>query len=244
MKFGLFLGFTTLTFAQTLVQPPPLVRIVQSGPRPAVESPAGDPASGVFLFGLTALTGPAESWLIETHNSFDSLEQFDQGAARGRNGGGEDSRSLIAFYRQWWSHRPEEALQALRKARYLQISLYRIAVGAENDLAEILRARRASLDSINLDRPDLVYQVVAGAPSGTFLLISPLPSLRVLDEGVSRSAAAYLRSTGSPSSRNGPNRPVELSHENLIFRLDPRLSVVSDDFGAAAPDFWQPRRAR
>lgn len=246
MKLGTALVVLSINAAaQSLSQPPNLIRIIQTeGSRPAVEAPVGNPAAGIFLFGMTSLTGPSETWLMETHNSFDGLEQFDRGAStRSRNAGGDESRSMIAFYRQWWSYRPDEAVQALRKARYFQVSLYRAGVGSEAELSEMFRARRASLDSINLDRPDMVYQVVAGAPSGTYLLISPLPSLRILDEGVSRSAAAYLRSTGSPSARSGTARPgSELSHENLIFRVEPRLSFVSEEFAGAAPEFWQGAR--
>jgi hypothetical protein len=246
MKPSLFLFLLSISAAaESLTQPPPLIRIIQTiGTKPAVDAPSGDTAAGVFLFGMSALTGPSETWLLETHISFAGLEQFDSGVNhpdRGRNAGGDDSRSLVAFYRQWWSHRPEEAIQALRKARYIQVSYYRTGVGSEAEFAELLRARKASLDSINLDRPDMVYQVIAGAPSGTYLVLSPLPSLKVLDDGVSRSAAAYLRSTGSPSTRGGANvRPgSELSHENMLFRLEPRLSSVSEEFAGADPDFWQ-----
>lgn len=233
--------------AESLTQPPPLIRVIQTiGAKPAVDAPAGDIAAGIFLFGMTALTGPTETWLLETHTSFAGLEHFDSGiahSARGRNAGGDDSRSLIAFYRQWWSHRPEEAIQALRKARYFQVSLYRTGIGSEAEFAELLRARKASLDSINLDRPDMVYQVIAGAPSGTSLVLSPLPSLKVLDDGVSRSAAAYLRYTGSPSARSGAVHPDSgVSHENMLVRIEPRLSQVSEEFAGADPDFWQASR--
>jgi hypothetical protein len=203
-----------------------------------------DPGAGVYLFGLTSITGPAETWLIETHASFASLEQFDNGGSpRNRYAGAEEARTLIAFHRQWWSHRPDEAVQALRKARYFQVSLYRTGVSAEAEFAELLRARKASLDSINLDRPDLVYQVIAGAPSGTFLVLSPLPSLQALDDGVSRSAAAYLRSTGTPSNRTtgAPRQGTDLSHENLLFRVDPALSHVSREFAEPDINFWRPR---
>jgi hypothetical protein len=247
MKPGTILVVLSINaVAQSLSQAPPLIRVIQTdGTKPAVEAPVGDTAAGIFLFGMTSLTGPAETWLVETHTSFDGLEQFDRAVSgRSRNAGGDASRSMIAFYRHWWSYRPEEAVQALRKARYFQVSLYRTGIGSEAELAELFKARRASLDSINLDRPDMVYQVVAGAPSGTYLLISPLPSLRILDEGVNRSAAAYLRSTGSPSSRAGTStRPgSELTHENMIFRVEPRFSFVSDDFAGAAPEFWQGAR--
>jgi len=90
----------------------------------------------------------------------------------------------------------------------------------------------------------LACRAVAGDEPGTFVFIWPLPWFKVLDEGVSRSAAAYLRSTGTPSSRAGTaGRPgIELSHENLLFRIEPRLSFVSEDFAGVAPDFWQTAR--
>jgi len=89
----------------------------------------------------------------------------------------------------------------------------------------------------------MVYQVIAGAPSGTYLVLSPLPSLKVLDDGVSRSAAAYLRSTGTPSARAGSARPgTDFSHENMLFRIEPRFSQVSEEFTGADPEFWRAAR--
>ena len=100
---------------------------------------------------MTSLTGPAETWLMETHTSFDGLEQFDRGvSSRGRNSGGDESRSMVAFYRHWWSYRPDEAVQALRKARYFQVSLYRTGIGSE---AERSVVDRVELDEVSRDPP-------------------------------------------------------------------------------------------
>lgn len=250
MKTGLLLALFAVSLqAEWLVQPPPLLRIIQTvGTRPALENPIGDTAAGVYLFGATSLTGRAETWLLETHDSFASLEQFDAGIAypsRGRNAGGEESRTWIAFYRHWWSHLPEEAVQAFRKARYLQISIYHTGLGNETEFANMLQERKRNLSALNLNRPDLVYQVLSGAPSGLYLVISPLPSLAALDDGVSRSAAGYLRASGAPFSRPGGSTVTpgsNLSHENLIFRLEPTFSVVSSDFLDQNPGFWKPAR--
>jgi hypothetical protein len=238
MKPGLLFAMLSVALsAETLTQPPPLIRILQStAPEPAPLT--ANPAAGVFLFAMATLTGQPESWLLETHTSFAGLEEFDAAQPRSPI---PDARTLIAFHRQWWSHRPDEAVQALRKARYIQVSMYRTGISNDAEFAELLRARKASLDSINLDRPDMVYQVIAGAPSGTYIVLSPLTSLKVLDDGVSRSAAAYLRSTGTPSSRTtAAVRPgSELSHENMIFRLDPARSHVSPEFAESDPGYWR-----
>jgi hypothetical protein len=105
----------------------------------------------------------------------------------------------------------------------------------------MLAARKAQLDSINLDRPDLAYQAILGAPTGTVIILSPLASLKSLDDGVSRTSAGYLRSTGSPSVRSGgtPANPTDLLQENLLFRINPRISAVAPDIADADPGFWK-----
>ena len=42
--------------------------------------------------------------------------------------------------------------------------------------------RRASLDSVNLDRPDIAYDVISGAPSGPYIFLAPIVTLRTMDE--------------------------------------------------------------
>lgn len=227
MKLVLFLVALSATLsAQNITQPPPILRIFQTAPN---QHPTqADPSNGVFLFALSSFTGQPESWAIETHDSFASIEQLD--AAANRAPAAESSRTLIATHRANWSYRPDEAALALRKARYIQVSLYRAGYGAESEFAELLAARRANLDNMNLDRPNMVYHVVAGANSGTYIVLSPLPSLAALDESVKR------------VSRPANSRtPAEISHEGILFRIDPTRSHVSNEFAESNTSFWRSR---
>jgi hypothetical protein len=98
-------------------------------------------------------------------------------------------------------------------------------------------------DSVNLDRPDLAYQVISGAPSGTFIFLAPLASLKTMDEGVAETpvyaeaTAAARAKTASKVSADG-----EISREHLLFRVEPRMSYVSDDFAEADRQFWRANR--
>src|SRR5260370_42643316 len=94
------------------------------------------------------------------------------------------SRTMLAQYRPAWSYRADQAIRMFPRARYFLVSLFRIRPGTEADFGELIRLRRATADVVNLDRPDLAYQVMSGAPAGTFIFLAPVVSLRNFDEGV------------------------------------------------------------
>ncbi len=225
MKLTLLLSLRLPRSAQTLTLPPHLIRLFQF-PSPEPPPLAAAPSAGIFLFAMSAITGQSESWTLETHNSFQSLEDFDAAQPRSPK---PDARTLLALHRQNWSYRPDEAILALRKARYFQVSYYRTGLGSESEFAELLNARRASLDNLNIDRPFLVYQVIAGAPSGTYIVFSPLPSLKTFDEVPRRV------NNPRPAARPG----ADVTHENILFRLDPARSHVSPEFAESDPAFWR-----
>jgi hypothetical protein len=68
------------------------------------------------------------------------------------------SRTMLAQYRANWSYRPDQAIRMFPKARYFQISVFRIRPGTEGEFGELIGLRRATADAVNLDRPDLAYQ--------------------------------------------------------------------------------------
>jgi hypothetical protein len=199
----------------------------------------------VNVVAMAAITGPPETWLIEVHDSFAGIEDVDQAlrplvpfAATDdphRPSGDilAGSRSLIAIYRPHFSYLPEQAIQTLRKARYCQISIYQVHPGSESEFAELIKSRRMMFNSINLDRPNMAYYVPSGVASGTYVFLAPLASLKVLDDGLAK-ASAYAENTTAPTAKTGG-----LTREHSLFRMDPAMSWVSDDFASADPEFWR-----
>ena len=198
------------------------------------------------VLGIQSLTGSPEAWLIEYHDSFASIEAAMTSLARPGASpapvpdGLPLAASTIAVYRAGLSYRPEEAVAALPKARYLNVSVYRIRAGADLDFAELMRLRRRGLDAINMDRPEIAYQVVSGAPSGTYIFVCPLATLKSLDNGINRLPvyAEAMAEAGADAGRK-LSAQAELSREQRLFRLEPRISWVSDDFAAQDPGFWR-----
>ena len=208
--------------------------------------------AAVHVFGMTSITGPAETWLLETHDSFGSIEAVHEAvhAAMPEKDSGflsgdvlAQSKALIAVYRPGFSYRPDQAARMLPRTRYFSVSLYRIRPGADGDFSELLRARKDFFDSINLDRPEIAYQIISGTPSTTYLLLAPLTSLKTLDEALGKRP---IRAEPRSGSGNKAGADIELSRSQLLFRVQPRMSYVSDEFASEAVEFWrrgQPRHS-
>lgn len=246
-----------ISTAQSLAtDPPPILQIVRKPGTAGAIRPYADAHAEVNSIGLRSITGVPETWLVEAHYNFASVEELDRrlsgiGPIRSGNDPSDPlqddviapARTMIALFRPGWSFRPAEAVRLLAKARYINVSVFRIRPGTENDFGELIRLRRATADAINLDRPDLAFQVMSGAPAGTFVFLSPMQTLRTMDDGVNP-VPVYAESIANARQKDGKQiaADTEISREHLLFRVDPRISWVADDFAAADPEFWRGKR--
>ena len=98
---------------------------------------------------------------------------------------------------------------------------------------DAIPARKVSMDGMNLERPEMAYQVISGAPTVTYLFLAPLVSLTTFDEVLTR-VPQYVRATTKIAAAGN------LSHQNLLFRVEPAMSVVADDIAERDPEFWRP----
>ena len=246
------LAFTAC--AQGPTDPPPVIQLTR---KPGIGGktirPYTSAKAAIDVVALTAMTGAPETWLVELHPNFASIEDLDRRltAATPLQGEEDDSprgdvltstRTMIAAYQPNWSYRPDQAIRLFPRARYFHVSIYRIRAGTEADYGELVRLRRASRDSVNLDRPDIAYEVISGETSGTYIFLAPIVSLKALDEGVAPTpvyAEGLAEERSKARSKVAPDS--ELSREHLLFRVEPRLSYVSDGFASADPDFWRPK---
>jgi hypothetical protein len=244
-------------FSQGAAVPPPIVQITSKpGGAAGPTRPYASGRAAVDVVGLAAATGLPQTWMIEMHPTFASIEDLDKALSavtRGRQpsdsfGQPQDDlaappRTMIAVLQPGWSYRPEEAIRGLPKARYIRVTIHRIRAGLEAEFGELVKLRKLTNDSVNLDRPELAYHVISGEPSGTYILLSPLNSLRVMDEGVI-DVPAYAAPAADALAKAEPKAAdIEISREHLLFRVEPRLSYVSDDFAAGDPAFWRSKPA-
>ena len=240
--------------AQSLTDPPPIVQLVRKpGTGGASLKPYANARAEINVMGMASVTGLPETWLVELHYSFASVEDLDQrisavAPVRVFNDASDPlqddvlapSRTMLARYRPNWSYRSDQAIRMFPRARYFQVSLYRIRSGTEADFGELIRLRRATADVVNLDRPELAYQVFSGAPAGTFVFLMPIVSLRNYDDGVNP-LPVYAEGLANARAKDGSRiaADTEISREHLLFRVEPRISYVSRDFADVDPEFWR-----
>src|SRR5260370_692454 len=72
--------------------------------------------------------------------------------------------------------------------------------------------------------PDIGYEVISGAPAGTYLVLAPLTSLRTLDDGIA------VRTVRSPDPARGGKKAAEtgVTREHLLFRVEPRMTYTPE----------------
>jgi hypothetical protein len=218
--------------AQAVLDPPLLFQVIRIPSDATLEYRRySSITGGPNVVGMASLTGEPETWLFEAHASFASVEALDRALNTGARPAGEN-RLVLAIYRSNLSRRPAEAMKLFTKARYFVATLTQFSSVTAASSPVPGHNRFASYDFIGSDQPELTYQIIAGAASGGFLCLTPLTSLKSIDD--------WITQTGSPLTESFHEH--ETSREHFLLRVEPRLSLVSDDFASNDPDFWRSNR--
>jgi len=124
------------------------------------------------------------------------------------------------------------------------VTVLRIKYGHDADLVQAAKLLIEGDEKSGSDQPTLTYQVISGAPSGTYLLFAPMDSLARMDAAPARMAAAR-QAMGDRNRQHFDSLAPEVvqSAENLLFAFSPKMSYVSKEFAAADPEFWNPKPA-
>ena len=255
MRTLLLTGLLAGIAAAQMTDVPPVVQIVRKpGIGAASSQPYADAKAAIEVVGITAMTGVPETWMIEWHNSFMSIQGLDNAMAPGRSavraeasGASQDdvlspARTMIATYRQELSYRPQDAIRLLARARYFHVSIFRVQPGQDDNLMEVMTIRRATMDSVNLARPDLVYHVLLGETASVYVVLAPLVSLKIMDDGIAALPTYAEPIAAAEAKARKKASDVVLTREHFLFRVDPTISYVSDEFAAGDVEFWRGKR--
>jgi hypothetical protein len=258
-------GATLSAFAQEGSKPAPVLTIyretIKEGREAAHEKLEADYAAAfrkvnhpAHYIALSSMSGPSTVWFVQPAGSFAVAQEFDAASdkepAKGLLAGfsardGElrsSSNALWAVHRPDLSYRTDKFNRA--KQRYVNIATYRVRLGHDDEFMAAVKAVYGAYEKANVDLCVLAYQVTAGAPSGTYLLIGPMESMKVMDGAPARGKAMQegmgqenyaklMKSAGD----------IFVSIENTMFSVKPGMSYATQETIDADPTFWKPKPA-
>jgi hypothetical protein len=142
---------------------------------------------------------------------------------------------MVAVYHPELSYNPRTSLA---KARYVSLSTFRVKIGHYGDWMRLTAMYVDAVKKMKGDRHWAVYEAVAGAPGGTFVILTSLESLAELDAMLAASAE-FPKALGE---RLGDFEKLTAaaveSITTTLYQIDPRMTNPPESFLAADPKFW------
>jgi hypothetical protein len=160
---------------------------------------------------------------------------------------GKEAPALHAAMRDMFAvFRPELSYNAgvdIRTMRYFSITTLRVRPGRDAQFAEyaqklIAAARKGKVDNYHT----ALFQIISGAPAGTYLLFRPMKSLSEFDDPPGLKIRAAM---GNDERKDLDKEASEIymSSETSTYWFAPNMSYVEKEFAAADPAFWNPKPA-
>ena len=148
-------------------------------------------------------------------------------------------RDMLAIYRPELSFNPGVVLP---KMRYFSITTVRLKPGHDAQYAEYIQKivtvarEKAKVDMLHI----AVFQVISGAPGGTYMIFRPMVSLAELDTPTNMRVRAAM----SEDARKDADKiyaDAVMSSDTSTYWMTPEMSYVDKQFAAVDPAFWNPK---
>jgi len=204
-----------------------------------------------FYLGMTF---GSKAWFLFPRASFVAVEQADKEAAANTALTAEveriqalDGDLLSGASGMWAVYRPELSYRAdwdVAKMRNYRVSVIRLNPGYGRDFEQVSKITNEAHEKLKLDEHWSVYQVVAGAPDGTHIILFPMASLAEWDKVEQMHGKAYQEALGDANRdrlRDFQRVGVRGS-ETMLFTFSPKMSYLPKEFIDRDPEFWAPKQ--
>jgi hypothetical protein len=211
--------------------------------------------SPTTYLGLVSVTGPSEAWYLIPFASQAAFGEMTAREAADPSLSAELDRlskgdaefvsevtALQAVARPELSH---GAFPDLATMRFWEISTFRVKPGHGEEFETAVKAYAAAAGRSAPKASWRTYEVVAGAPDGTFLLFSSVASFGDFDKAREEGEATMKGLTSD--ERSAVQKffaDGTVSSWSNRFRLDPAQSYVPMETRQKDPAFWMPKAAK
>jgi len=203
---------------------------------------------------LTSLTGPQEVWFVSPYASqaaygdemaredADSTLQAElERLSRGDAEFVSESTQLHALARPDLSY---GSFPDIAMMRFWEITTFRVKPGHDEEFAAAAKAYASASARSAPNASWRTYEVVAGAPGGTFLVFSSFGAFADFDKASAEGEATWKGVTFD--ERTALQKFSSDGTVNTVtnrYRLDPAMSFVPAETRQKDPAFWKPKPA-
>ena len=207
----------------------------------------------VHYVAMTSMAGPNEAWFLEGNDSFASIEKAEQVVEKNATLKAEleklserdgellsVGRTILATYREDLSYRPNVTLSQMR---YMTVTTTRVRPGHDSEFVALRKIVNAAHEKANMDEHWAMYQVVSGAPAGTYLLFLPIKSMAQMDGAQEIHGKPFQDALGEENQKKVRelSSSAIMTSESTLFAFSPKMSYPSKEFATGDPDFWMPK---
>jgi hypothetical protein len=202
-----------------------------------------------------ALTTTGMAWFVTPWETMAAAEQDEKAVNASAGAMAElerlsaaDGEVLSKHSSLWAQHVPELDYHAdwdPAKMRYVMVTMVRVKPGYGQEYQSIRKMVHEAHEKAKVDEKWAIYQVMTGAPQGTYLIFAPVASMAEIDRGDDLHGKAYQDTLGE----DGRARAREFQREGLqgaettLFSISPKMSYVPKALADRDPDFWSPKPA-
>ena len=150
-------------------------------------------------------------------------------------------RDMLTIYRPELSYKADVDIRTMR---YFTITTTRIRPGHDAQYVDYVQKvinvarQKAKVDNLHV----AVFQVISGAPGGTYLTFRPMKSLAELDDPIAMRVRAAMGDDMRKDADKAVNDAV-MSTEISTYAFAPNMSYLEKEFTAGDPAFWNPKPA-
>jgi hypothetical protein len=197
---------------------------------------------------LTSMTGPQEAWFISPfadHAAFGQSLADEADPALGpelerlAKGDGEFLERLSAMQAVAAPELSHGAFPDMSKVRFYEITTFRVKPGHYDEWVAATKAYKAAAARSAQGASWRTYEVVAGAPGGTWLVMSSTGSFADFDRMAAEGEATWKGMNTEERAVLGKfMREGVLSTATQRYRVSPSMSYVDAATRAKDPAFW------
>lgn len=200
-----------------------------------------------------ALTTSGMAWFVTPWETMAAAEQDEKAVNASPGATAELDRlsaadgELLTKVNSVWAEHVADADYGgewdVAKMRYVWVTMIRVKPGYGGEFVELRKLIREAHEKAKVAEKWAMYEVVSGAPNGTYLMFSPMASMAEGDtDPHDKTYREALGEAARTRLREFQREAVQYS-ETTLFSVDPKMSYPPKAVVDRDPEFWSPKPA-